>query len=249
MSRPPRRTAPSALLALASLLLACEGNPYGDRPATPRPGDAKAVEGTPGSDAPAGEKRAIPLTHADGQPLAKVLADSPLPWASMLGQTPQVAETHLGPPKPDSKGGTRDACVRYLPERTWFHCKQAWQRYSDKSGTFSEIQVVYEDGKVTAIALDGIPGEGPFDPKLALKKAGLELPGAPTVENPDTDVTVWSWWNSAARLLAHERQYRARVSTVGGAWDKAKVEIILNDSLSDDEKSRVFDPGAGADAE
>lgn len=238
------------LAVLGSLLLACEGDPYGNRPSAPaKAADGKAVSAPPADgkavDADGG-KKAVPITHADGQPLAKVLEPTPLPWVKMLGQSPQDAESHLGPPKPDSKGGTREACVRYLPERTWFHCKQAWQRYSDKTGTFGEVHVVYEDGKVTALAFDGIPGEGPFDPKLALRKVGLELPGEAKPENPAADVTLWSWWNSTARLLVHDRQYRVRVSTVGGAWDKAKVEIILNDVLRDDEKSRVFDPGAAA---
>jgi hypothetical protein len=133
--------------------------------------------------------------------------------------------------------------VRYVPERTWFHCKFEWQRYSDKTGTFGAVHVTYEDGKVSGLAFDKIPGEGPFDPRKALRTVGLELPGEPKAENPDTDVTTWSWWNTSARLLVHERQYRVRVSTVGTGWDKSKVEIILNDALNASEKARVFEAG------
>jgi hypothetical protein len=163
---------------------------------------------------------------------------------SLLGQTPQQAEQHLGPPLPDSKGGMRESCVRHLPKRTWFRCKQAWQRYSDKTGTFGEIRVTYEDGKVAGVSFDRLPGEGPFDPKQALRKVGLELPGEPSVESPQDGVTTWSWWNAAARLVVYDRQYRVLVSAVDGTWERAKVDVILNDALSESEQARVFDPGS-----
>jgi hypothetical protein len=241
---------PAVLLAaLGSLLLACSGEaPYGERKP---PAGAGAAAGGGGAVATAadgkagGSKPAVPITHHDGKPLAKVLDDAPLPLVKMLGQTPQATESYLGPPLPDSKGGIKESCVRYLPERTWFRCKLVWQRYSDKTGTFGVVYVTYEDGKTSGLAFEKIPGEGPFDPKTALRKVGLELPGEPQVENPETDVTTWSWWNSSARLLVYERQYRVRVSTVGTGWDKSKVEIILNDALRESEKARVFDPADG----
>src|SRR5690606_2877503 len=194
------------------------------------------------------EKPAVPTRHDDGQPLGKVLPDAPLPLVKMLGQTPVEVESHLGPPLPNSKGGMKDTCVRYLPERTWFRCKFAWQRYSDATNTFEVVHVIYEDGKVSGLSFEGIPGAGKFDPRQALRKVGLELPGEPTVEQPEPDVTVWSWWNSTARLLVHQRQYRVRVSAVGGSWETAKVEIILNDVLTEDEEARVFERKGGPDA-
>jgi hypothetical protein len=231
-------------------MLACSGaDPYGEKP--PAGGDAgdgktasAATNGTADAKGGSGKKAAVPATHQDGKPLGKVFDDAPLPLVKMLGQTPPEAEAFLGPPLPDSKGGMRDSCVRYLPERTWFRCKLAWQRYSDETGTFGVVHVTYEDGKVSGLAFEKIPGEGPFDPRKALRKVGLELPGEPKAENPEMDVTTWSWWNTSARLLVHERQYRVRVSTVGTGWDKAKVEIILNDALSESEKGRVFEEGA-----
>lgn len=247
MSRQPRRT---LLAAFGFLSLACSGDPYGEKkpPAgggavEGKAGNAAAVEGKAGATKP-GEKRAVPLRHDDGQPLGKVLDDAPLPLVKILGQSPQEAEKHLGPPLADSKGGMRDSCVRYLPERTWFRCKFAWQRYSDRTGTFGAIHVTYEDGKVSGLSFEKIPGEGPFDPRQALREVGLELPGEPKPENPEKGVTTWSWWNTAARLLVYERQYRVRVSAVNGTWESAKVEIILNDALSESEKARVFDPAA-----
>jgi hypothetical protein len=238
MARPLRRI---LLAALGSLALACSGDPYGDK--KPAAGDAKAADAK--ADAKAGApKSPVLLWHEDGKPLGKVLDDAPVSIVSLLGKTPQEAEQHLGPPLPDSKGGMRDSCVRYVPDRVWFRCKFAWQRYSDKTGTFGAIHVTYEDGKVSGVSFERIPGEGPFDPKQALRKVGLELPGEPKLENPEEGVTTWSWWNASARLLVYDRQYRVRVSSVKGTWESAKVEIILNDALSESEKARVFDPGS-----
>ena len=205
--------------------------------------DGKVADGKV-ADGKAGAKSPVLLEHQDGQPLGKVLDDAPLPLVKLLGQSPQEAEQHLGPPLPDSKGGTRSSCVRYLPERTWFRCKFVWQRYSDKTGTFGVVHVTYEDGKVSGVSFEKIPGEGPFDPRQALRRVGLELPGEPKIETPEKDVTTWLWWNTTARLLVYGRQYRVRVSAVKGTWESAKVEIILNDALSESEKARVFDPAA-----
>ena len=105
--------------------------------------------------------------------------------------------------------------------------------------------LTYEDGKVAGVAMEKLPGEGPFDPRKALAMVGLELPGEPTVEHPAEGVTVWSWWNARARLRVHGRQYYVRVSSVDDGWDRAKVEIILNDVLSDDERARVIEDDAG----
>ena len=264
MSRPLRGST-RPLFFFTSLLLACSADPYGQAPAkgdaakagnaaaasakappakTP---DAKAPD-TKAVDAKAAEpkkKAAIPTKHTDGQPLGKVLATAPLPLTDILGQDPPKAESHLGPHLPESKGGMREHCVRYIPERTWFACKFAWQRYSDKTNTFKVIHMIYEDGKAAGIAFEGIPGEGEFDPRKALATVGLELPGEPKIEKPDEQVTVWNWWNARARLLIHGRQYRVRVSAVKGDWQLAKVEIILNDELNESEKARVFDPKVG----
>lgn len=186
-------------------------------------------------DAKAAAKAAKPSL-----PLGKILADAPLPLAQMLGQDPAQAESFLGPPLPGSKGEMRDKCVRYLPQRTWFRCRHAWQRYSDETGTFAVVQLTFEDGKVAGVAIEGFAGAGPFDPRQALAAVGLELPGDPVVESPVPDVTVWNWWNTRARLRVHGRQHFVRVSAVEDSWERAKVEIVLNDVLTEDEKSRVI---------
>ena len=177
----------------------------------------------------------------DDAPLGKILPDAPLPLQEILGAKPAKAETFVGPPLPNSKGEMRDKCVRYLPERTWFRCRYAWQRYSDTSGTFGVVQLTYEDGKVSGVAVEKLPGSGDFDPRKALSLVGLDLPLPPKVDEPAPDVTVWTWWNARARLRVHGREHLVRVSSVGNSWDTAKVEIILNDHLTADEKTRVIE--------
>jgi hypothetical protein len=128
-----------------------------------------------------------------------------------------------------------------VPERTWFKCAHAKQRYADPTDKFKAIGVEYEDGKASALAFDGLQGEGPFDPKRALAFVGLELPGEPKVEEPEPGTKVYSWFNASARLLIAGRQYRAVVSSVADDWARSKVELILNDPLSADELSRKLD--------
>lgn len=248
MSRTLRSTLP---LLLLGALWSC-GEPYARQapvaaatPSDSAPAPAAATPTPAAKPAKAPEAKAVPDRHEDGKPLGKILASAPLPIAKILGQSPPDAETQLGPHMPDSKGGRREACVRYLPERTWFSCKFAWQRYSDATNTFGVVHLTYEDGKASGLAFENIPGEGDFDPRAALKVVGLELPGEPLVENPQPEVTIYNWWNARARLVIHERQYRVRVSTVSGKWDTAKVEIILNDPLSDSEKARIIENPEG----
>jgi hypothetical protein len=166
----------------------------------------------------------------------------PLPLVEMLGAAPPDVEANLG--EPFAKGMMRDTCVRFLPERTWFRCSYGWQRYRDETGTFTAVQVAYEDGAATAIALEGVPapeGAESFDPRLALVAVGIELPGEPDASSPAEDTQLWSWFNSAARLRIHGRQYRVEVSSVGGRWETSKVEVMLNDELTPEERERVIE--------
>src|SRR5690606_4859841 len=137
----------------------------------------------------------------------------PLPITGLLGKTPPEVEAQLA--EPLGKGMARRSCVRFVPDRVWFECQYAWQRYGDKTGTYAAVQVSYEDGVATGVAFEGIPGEGPFDPKAALAKVGVRLPGEPRVSEPAPDTRVWSWFNDEARLLIHGKQYRVEVSSVG----------------------------------
>ncbi|HWB78368.1 MAG TPA: hypothetical protein VG755_25555 [Nannocystaceae bacterium] len=173
----------------------------------------------------------------DEAPSGRVL-DGPLPIAGLIGKPPAEVEAQLA--EPLGKGMARESCVRFVPDRTWFQCKFALQRYGDKSGAYKAISVEYEDGKATALGFEGfVRAEGTIEPKTALAYVGLELPGEPKLEHPSADTNVWSFFNGAARLRIDGRQYRVIVSSVGADWARTKVEVKLNDPLSDDEKSRI----------
>lgn len=224
----------SFALLLASACPTEAPSPQASAPAPAVASPAPASAATPGPNAAPAE------SDADrGMPLGRILPDAPLPLAAMLGAEPQVVESNLG--EPLTKGGTKKTCVRFVPDRVFFECAAAWQRYADRSGTFGAIGVRYEDGRAASIAFEELPGEGPFDPRVALREVGLELPGEPNQSEPAPGVTLWSWFNSAARLLVHDRQYRVEVSSVGGEWAKAKVEVILNHPLTEAQKAKVVD--------
>jgi hypothetical protein len=229
---------PRLALTLAGLAIAC-GCPTEGPQQTPPPGSpAPAPVGAPA------EPASGPAGQADA-PRGRIRPDAPLPLASILGAEPQVAESHLG--EPLSKGGAKKTCVRFVPERVFFECASAWQRYADRTGMFGAIEVRYEDGRATSIAFEQLPGEGAFDPRGALTKVGLELPGEPKVSEPAPNVTLWSWFNAAARLVVHDRQYRVEVSAVDGEWGKAKVDVICNHPLTEEQKSKIVEapPQAG----
>jgi hypothetical protein len=172
--------------------------------------------------------------------------DGPMPIASLLGKPPTEVQPLLS--EPLGKGMVRKSCVRFLPERTWFSCEFATQRYGDRSGAYGAIAVEYSDGVSTAIAFEAPKNAtGPFDARAALAYVGLELPGEPKVENPDADAVVYAWFNGSARLLIGGRQYRVVVSSVGADWARTKIEVILNDPLNEAERARVIErPAADA---
>src|SRR5687768_3740723 len=211
-------------LASAIVIFCATGCPPAE---TPAPKQAPPVAG----EESAVTKQEAPPSEPPENAMGRVLAEAPLPLLAILGAEPAVAESHLGPPL--GKGVTKKSCVRFLPERVFFTCAQAWQRYSDPTGNFTAIEVRYEDGRAGSIAFEGLKGDGEVEPRAALAKVGLELPGEPQVDNPAADVTRWSWFNAAARLRVHERQYRVEVSTVRGTWATAKVDVILNEPLTE----------------
>jgi hypothetical protein len=213
----------NAAFVLALLLCACSGKT--------RPQEDAPAPGAAGAPAVGGSKAE--------EPLGSVLREAPLPIEQIIGFPAAQAESFLG--APTGKGGTRKSCVRHVPHRTWFHCEHAWQRYADKTGRFAAVSLEFEDGVVAAMAWEAVPGSGTFDPRVAARTVGLELPGEPSVHTPAADVTVWSYFNNATRLRIHGREYRVEVSTRLGAWEHSKVELILNDPLSEAEKARVFE--------
>jgi len=218
---------------VVACLCACPSSaPDSGKSATVAKSDAK-IETKSDAKRPATTDAKAP----DEGPSGRVL-DGPLPIAGVIGKPPAEVEAQLA--EPLGKGMARESCVRFVPDRTWFKCQFALQRYGDKSGAYKAISVEYEDGKATALAFEGLlRAEGTIEPKTALAYVGLELPGEPTLESPAPDTSVWSWFNGAARLRIDGRQYRVIVSSVGADWARTKVEVKLNDPLSDDEKSRI----------
>ncbi len=248
----------STVVCLAALLTAC---PSPEQPApqaspTPTPASASAsAKPTPVEPAtpPAPSEPATPPQAPVVPPpppagaLATVTEAAPFPLPQMLGKAPTEIQPRLG--EPTGKGMSRTSCLRYLPERTWFDCKYAWQRYEDPSGTYAAVAVGYEDGKSVSMSFEAIPGEGEFEPKAALAQLGVTLPGEPAITEPKEGVKVWSWFNSNARLLIHDQQYRVEVSAVDGKWEHSKVELLLNHPLSEAQLAKVKQPGNASASE
>lgn len=179
--------------------------------------------------------------------LGRVRDDVPLPLTSLLGQPIAAAQGRLG--EHLGKGMTRESCVRHVPERVFFACEYAVQRYADPTGTFAGVRLEYEDGLVAGVSLDGWQkGSGPFDPDALLAAVGLELPEPPRVDSPGEGVRRWAWFNDRARLKIGERQYRVEVSVVGDDWSRSRVEVVLNDPLSEAQKAKLLRPGAAEQA-
>lgn len=171
------------------------------------------------------------------QAMGRVLPDAPIPLGGVLGHGPEEAEKILG--APTETGSRRISCVRFLPERVFFACEQEARQYADKTGKFETLHVEYEDGKAASVSMSGLVGEGEFSPEKALAIVGLELPGEHRSIQPQPDVTVWDYWNTEARLVLDDKQYRVQVSVIDGEWPRSKVEVMLNHPLTDDEKSRI----------
>jgi len=202
--------------------------------------EPKADEGKAG----AGETgKATPEDGADAPKLGKFTEDGPVPWTQLLRKTPEEVEEVVGEPKDTGQG--RITCVRFVPERVMFECKQEIRLY-DIEG-FSTLAVEYEDGKSANVSVVGFEGgEQSVTPDNALAMVGLELPVAGKKRDLDGEATVWEWFNSLARLKIEEDQFMVRLSTVEGDWARAKLEVIVNSPLNEDEKSRVKATGGGA---
>jgi hypothetical protein len=140
----------------------------------------------------------------------------------------------------------RSTCVRFVPERTFFTCSFALQRYEDKGGEWSGIHVEYEDGVAASIGFDGYKkGSGAFDPQQLLKAVGLELPDEPRVDEPAAGVRRWAWFNDRARLKIADHQYRVEISVVGDDWARSRIEVLRNEPLTEAQKAKVVAPAPG----
>jgi len=228
------------LACVALLLTACPSDGSSKKPPAAKAG-AK-TEAKP-AVTPKPNAEAKPDAKPENGPTATVTEDSKFPLPQMLGKAPGEIQPRLG--DPTGKGMSRKSCLRFLPERTWFECAYSFQRYVDASSTYEAISVTYEDGISTGLAFEGIPGEGEFDAKAALAQLGVTLLGEPKQSKPEENVELWSWFNGAAKLRVHGRQYRVEVSSVDGKWETSKVEFILNDPLTAAQKATVRAPASG----
>ncbi len=227
--------APLAALLISALIPGCMGERGGT------PGVSAGQAGHAGEAQPG-------LTRDTSD--AIVRDDVALPLSSLLGQVPQDVEAMLG--DPPGKGFTKDSCVRFAPKRIFFGCKFVSQTYADKTGTFGSVTVDYEDGLSARVAFTGLPGEGALTWQEALALVGLEIPRAPATRSPADGVTLWSWYNGAARLFIGGQQYRVEASVVGDDRSRAKVDVILNHPLSPEQEAKVIEvtakrPGAAHD--
>lgn len=234
-----RDTARYVLLLSMSSLLGC---PQSTTTTTARDEKTEPSKAANAPTPPASPSR-VPAASPDepSEPKrGRFVEGAPLELQGLLGKSPQEAEARVG--EPTGKGMMRKSCVRFVPDRVFFECDYAWQSYPDETGTYEAIQVGYEDGRVASVAVEGVPGEGSFDPEAALAKVGLELPGEPTVSEPAKNTKLWSWFNDKARLLVDGKQYRVEVSSVGDAWSTSKVEVILNHPLTAEQKAKLKAP-------
>ncbi|MEM6293509.1 MAG: hypothetical protein AAGA54_19710 [Myxococcota bacterium] len=243
------------LVCAAAVLTACPSaeppasKPDAKKSASKADAKAEATADTPKpepkSDAPKPEPKPDapkPEPKPDG-PMATLSSDVKFPLADMLGKTPQEIQPKLG--EPTGKGMVRESCVRYLPDRTWFDCKYVMQRYEDPTRTYKALSFVYEDGISAGMAIEGIPGEGTFDPGAALAHVGVTLPNPPKEAAPADNVKLWTWFNGSARLVVGGSQYRVEVSSVDGKWETSKVEFINNHPLTKAQQAKKRAPASG----
>jgi hypothetical protein len=177
--------------------------------------------------------------------LAQVRDDVPLALPKLLGRSQAEIEAMFGAPV--GKGMDRKSCVRFVPERVFFACKYALRPHADKTGTFEEVLVAYEDGVVTELTFDGLKaGSGPFDPQALLGAIGLTLPEPGKQSVPASKVRLWSWFNSLARLRIAGKEYRVEVSVVEEDWSRGRVTIYENDRLTPEQTAKIVPPAGGA---
>lgn len=170
--------------------------------------------------------------------LARVREDVALPLPALLGQPAEPALAKLG----DKQGAAmiKKTCVRYTPERVFFACSYAMQRYADPTGTFRGVTVELEDGLIASAAFDGwTKGTGPVEPAPLLAAIGLELPEPPEVDTPAEGVRRWRWFNHLARLRIGGKQYRVEMSAAGDAWERTRIEVVLNEPLTEQQKAKL----------
>jgi hypothetical protein len=215
------------------LLAACSK----DRAASADAGQDQAGQPSEASGAVSG-----PAVSPDGTTLGQVRSTERINLNAIVNKTADEVDDVLGAPK--DIGSDRISCVRFVPERVFFACEQEIRIYEHPD--FEEIRVEFEDGKAALVAISGLPGEGQFEPEAALALVGIELPDEPHHDNPPLaaggggeTVDRWEWSNSRARLRIDGLEHRVRLSMVNGEWKRAKVELINNNPLSEEQQARI----------
>ena len=226
------------------LLTACGSNPSTEHAApvvAEHAAPVVAEHAAPVVAEHAGPAKAAPAAKKV-ETLAQVREDVPLALPKLLGHTQAEVEAQLGPSL--GKGMDRPSCVRFVPRRVFFACKYATRPHADRTGTFEEVLVSYEDGVATELTFDGLKsGSGPFDPQVLLGAIGLTLPEPGKQSIPADKVRLWTWFNSLARLRIAGKEYRLEVSVVEDDWSRGRVTIYENDHLTPDQTARIVAPG------
>lgn len=214
-----------------------EGTAAQKTTAEAKAGGAAKTEGEPSTPAAGGET----------QELGSVTKTEVIDLNAIVNKTPEEVEALLG--ANEGAGSDRISCVRFVPERVFFACKQELRVY--KHPEFEEIRVDFEDGLAAQVALIGLPGSGEFEPKAALGLVGVSVPGearerSEAVSTNDGsaggNARIWEWGNSSARLILGGQQQRVRLSIVEDDWARTKLELINNHPLNDEQKARIKQP-------
>lgn len=211
------------------------------------PSQATAPQNAPEAKAPPAPAKAAEPAKPPPAKLAVLRDDVPLPLKKILGRSVADVQALLG--EPLGKGMVRDSCVRFVPDRTFFGCKYALQRYADKTDNFKAVQVAFEEGVATEVAFDGWKhATGLFDPQALLTAIGLTLPEPGVESTPKPNVRLWRWFNHIARLVIDGKQYRVDLSVVDDEWSRSRVEIYLNDSLTPEQAAKIQQPAGNEPA-
>jgi hypothetical protein len=192
-----------------------------------------------------------PLSDPEGVSLGQVKQTPLINLNALVNKSAEQLDAVLGPPK--EVGTDRISCVRFVPERVFFACVQEIRVYEHKE--FEQIRVELEDGRAAMVAISGLPGDGPFEPTAALASVGVTLPEAPFHDKPALGmggepgdvVDRWEWGNASARLRIDELEFRVRLSVVNNDWRRAKLELINNEPLTDEQTEKIKLPRGQAE--
>ncbi|KIG13777.1 hypothetical protein DB30_07623 [Enhygromyxa salina] len=228
---------PRSGMLIAVLLTACSQDGASNASA----GGAKSGAGQKTTaDAP---EVSGPQSNSEGVELGQVKSTPLINLNALVNKTPEQVDAVLGSPK--DVGTDRISCVRFVPERVFFACEQEIRVYEHQQ--FEQIRIEFEDGHAAMVAISGLPGDGAFEPTAALASVGVTLPGTPFHDNPalgmggdPSDVVDrWEWGNSKARLRIDELEFRVRLSVVNNDWRRAKLELINNQPLTDEQSAKI----------